>query len=88
MYDVAAPRKAITHIQKTAPGPPKVIAVATPAMLPMPTRPDRDIANAWNEETPASDFWPANISRIISPKPRTCMKRVRTEKYSPTPRHR
>ncbi len=29
---------AMTHIQKTAPGPPTAMAVATPAMLPVPTR--------------------------------------------------
>lgn len=34
------PRKVITHIQNTAPGPPMPMAVATPAILPVPTRPD------------------------------------------------
>ena len=29
---------AISHIQKTAPGPPAVMAIATPAILPVPTR--------------------------------------------------
>ena len=85
---MAAPSNATIHIQKTAPGPPNVIAVAMPAMLPMPMRPDRDIASAWNEDTPAEDFCPDNINRNISTKPRTCMKRVRIEKYRPTPRHR
>jgi hypothetical protein len=85
---VEAPRKATIHIQNTAPGPPKVIAVATPAMLPVPTRPDSDMASAWNGDTPASDFLPLNISRSMWPKPRTCMKRVRSEKYNPTPRQR
>jgi len=87
-YAVEAPRKATTHIQNTAPGPPKAIAVATPAMLPVPTRPDSDMASAWNEDTPEAEDWPLNINRIISAKPRTCMKRVRTEKYRPAPRHR
>jgi len=64
------------------------MAVATPAMLPMPTRPDNDMASAWNEDTPACDDCPLSISRIISRKPRTCMKRVRIEKYRPAPRHR
>ena len=41
-----APRKATTHIQNTAPGPPKPIAAATPAMLPMPTRPESDTDKA------------------------------------------
>ncbi|MNC92095.1 hypothetical protein D3C83_84620 [compost metagenome] len=57
-----------------------MIAVATPAMLPMPTRPDSDIARAWNDETPAADWRLWNISRTISPTPRTCMNRVRMEK--------
>ena len=33
----AEPIKAISHIQKTAPGPPRAMAVATPAKLPVPT---------------------------------------------------
>ncbi|MDY7023976.1 MAG: hypothetical protein SWJ54_21955 [Cyanobacteriota bacterium] len=36
---VAIPIKAVIHIQKMAPGPPKVIATATPPILPAPTRP-------------------------------------------------
>ena len=32
------PTAATTHIQKIAPGPPSVRAIATPAMLPVPTR--------------------------------------------------
>src|SRR5690606_34540345 len=84
--EVDAPRKAITHIQNTAPGPPKAIAVATPAMLPMPTRPDSDIASAWNEDTPASDDLPDSSRRTISGTLRNCMNRVRIEKYRPAPR--
>ena len=34
---VAIPRRALTHIQNTVPGPPTTMAMATPAMLPMPT---------------------------------------------------
>jgi hypothetical protein len=56
-------------------------------MLPIPTRPDSDMASAWNDDTPAVELRLRNIRRIISPTPRTCMKRVRTEKYRPTPRH-
>lgn len=32
------PTSATIHIQKIAPGPPSVIATATPAILPVPTR--------------------------------------------------
>ena len=31
------PTSAVIHIQNSAPGPPIAIAVATPAMLPVPT---------------------------------------------------
>ena len=31
------PTSAVIHIQKRRPGPPSAIAVATPAMLPVPT---------------------------------------------------
>src|SRR5690606_1445251 len=84
---VEAPRKATTHIQNTAPGPPKAIAVATPAILPTPTRPDSDIDSAWKGLTPAAELRLPVSRRSISTRPRTCMKRVRIEKYSPAPRH-
>ncbi|KAB7756904.1 hypothetical protein MPHL43072_20995 [Mycolicibacterium phlei DSM 43072] len=44
--EVDAPRKATVHIQNRAPGPPNAIAVATPAMLPVPTRPASDMVSA------------------------------------------
>jgi hypothetical protein len=34
---VDMPKKAETHIQTSAPGPPETIAVATPLILPVPT---------------------------------------------------
>ena len=34
---VAMPKKAESHIQKMAPGPPMTMAVAAPARLPVPT---------------------------------------------------
>jgi len=40
------PRKADTHIQKMAPGPPLKIAVATPATFPVPTCAAIAVANA------------------------------------------
>ena len=46
---VAAPKRAMTHIQKTAPGPPTKMADATPARLPVPTRLESDTAKAWKE---------------------------------------
>ena len=35
------------HIQKSAPGPPREIAMATPAMLPRPTVAESAVDNAW-----------------------------------------
>src|SRR3546814_1487135 len=87
MYDVEAPKKAIAHIQNTAPGPPNEIAVATPAMLPVPTRPASETASAWHEDTPELDDLLLTIRRSISGTPQTCMKRARIEKYRPRPRY-
>ncbi|CWO20117.1 Uncharacterised protein [Neisseria meningitidis] len=43
---VDIPKTAETHIQKIAPGPPAVMAVATPATLPVPICADMATANA------------------------------------------
>ena len=40
------PKKPATVIQKAAPGPPMRMAIATPAILPMPTVPERAAAKA------------------------------------------
>src|SRR3546814_3376920 len=55
-------------------------------MLPVPTRPASETVSAWNEDTPELDDLLLNISRSISGTPQTCMKRVRIEKYRPSPR--
>ena len=44
------PKKAATHIQNTAPGPPVTMAAATPAMLPVPTVAASAAHRAWNWE--------------------------------------
>jgi len=41
------PTKPTTHIQNTAPGPPKSTAMAMPAIAPRPTVPDIAAVNAW-----------------------------------------
>ena len=51
---VAIPRAAVTHIQKSAPGPPQWIASATPAMLPIPTVADSAVVSAWKWVTSPS----------------------------------
>ena len=83
---VDAPRKAITHIQNTAPGPPMAIAVATPTTLPVPTLPDRATQKAWNGEklSPSARRRPKS-SLAISPTLRNCTQRVRIVKYKPAP---
>jgi hypothetical protein len=40
------PTSAVIHIQNIAPGPPMAIAVATPAMLPVPTVAARAVIRA------------------------------------------
>ena len=49
---VISPRRAETHIQNTAPGPPKKMAVATPAMDPVPMVEARAVERAWNWVSP------------------------------------
>jgi hypothetical protein len=41
----------VTHIQKRAPGPPQWMAMATPAMFPIPTVAERAVERAWKWET-------------------------------------
>ncbi len=52
----AAPMMAMSPIQNTAPGPPVAMAVATPAMLPVPTREAVDTMSAWNDEMDRSPW--------------------------------
>ena len=47
---------AMTHIQNTLPKPPTQMAVATPMMLPVPTREAVDTIRAWKEDTPLPFF--------------------------------
>src|SRR5699024_11240237 len=70
------------HIQKTAPGPPKAIAVATPAMLPTPTRPANDIMRDSKDETPFSDLSPRTSCLSMSGIPRIWMNLVRSEEHT------
>ena len=46
---VDMPTRALTHIQKTVPGPPIDKAMATPAMLPIPTVAAMALSNACTE---------------------------------------
>ena len=58
---VAMPRKAMTHIQKMAPGPPVRIAPDAPTMLPVPTCAAMAVASAWKELMPLSCFPPRRL---------------------------
>ena len=55
---VAMPKNALTHIQKIAPGPPEAMAVAAPAILPVPTCAAMAVASAWKELRPFSVLFP------------------------------
>ncbi len=63
---VIMPKNASTHIQKMAPGPPIDRAVATPAMLPMPTVPASEVDVAWNGVMRSRSWSPPRL--IIRPK--------------------
>ena len=45
-YLVAMPTRPVIHIQNKAPGPPAAMAVATPAILPVPTVADKAVIKA------------------------------------------
>ncbi len=53
---VIIPSRAEIHIQNTAPGPPRVSAVATPAMDPVPMVEASAVAKAWSGESPPLVF--------------------------------
>ena len=50
------PTKAIIHIQNSAPGPPMAIAVATPAILPVPIVAESDVIKALKPVISPSPF--------------------------------
>ncbi|MNY76945.1 hypothetical protein D3C86_2166930 [compost metagenome] len=75
------PTSATAHIQKIAPGPPRVNATATPARLPVPTRDARLVHKAWNGVIPLLSAGAAlSTERKNSGKWRNCMKPSRIVK--------
>ncbi|MNN86480.1 hypothetical protein D3C81_2039050 [compost metagenome] len=64
---VAMPSRPIIHIQNTAPGPPRLMATATPAMLPAPTRPATLRVRAWKELICPLRCWKALPSTLNMP---------------------
>ena len=67
--------------QNSAPGPPRVMAVETPAMLPTPTVEASAVATAWNGVTvPAACVFVKTLpstSRSVFPSQRNWTPRVR-----------
>ena len=78
-YFVAMPKNAATHIQKIAPGPPTLTAVATPTMLPVPTVAASATQSALNDETsPSPLFFAEKMSRSAVGSLKTWMSPSRT----------
>ena len=87
-YLVAMPSAAVTHIQKSAPGPPQWMASATPAMLPIPTVADRAVVSAWKWVTSPSSSGSSYLPDATAAPWRrrvTWMKPRRRVRYAPIP---
>src|SRR5699024_7509650 len=78
---------AVSHIQNIAPGPPREMARATPAMFAVPTRDAAEMEKARNGEMfrlPSESRPPGSTSvRNISGSSRTCTTPVLMVKYRP-----
>ena len=73
------PKKAATHIQKMAPGPPTFTAVATPTMLPVPTVAASATQSALKLDTsPWPSFLALKIRRSAIGRRKTCSRCRRT----------
>ena len=83
MNAVAPPNSAVSHIQNIEPAPPSMIAVATPMMLPVPTRDAVETISAPNEEMPFSDLGFSETTLIDSLNMLSCMNLVCIVKYRP-----
>ena len=63
-YLVPIPKNAATIIQKSAPGPPTPMAVATPTMLPVPIVAESAVHKAPNAETSPVASTPFSVRTI------------------------
>ncbi len=82
------PSSAVTHIQKRAPGPPQWIAMATPAMFPMPTVADSAVVSAWKCETSPGSSGSSYLPEVTAkpwPRCRNWMKPSRMVRNIPVP---
>ena len=85
-YLVAIPKKAASHIQNKAPGPPALTAVATPTMLPVPTVAAKAVHKAWKLLiSPLPVFLAAKISFKAIGSFTTWSKPKRTVSNTPVP---
>ncbi len=88
LYLVAVPSTPVSHIQKTAPGPPRLTAVATPTMLPVPMVAANAVVSAAKGLTsPSAPF--SFVTDSLSAVHRCrCMKPVRTVRKMWVPNRR
>lgn len=83
------PKKAASHIQKRAPGPPSLMAVATPTMLPVPTVAARAVQRALKESmSPSPLFRAKKMSVSARGSFMTCRKPSRQDRNTPVPTRR
>ena len=79
--------KPYAQIQNSAPGPPETMAVATPAILPVPMVPESAVMNAWNGDK--APVVPLSALESIAPNAsrnrRTCTTRYRIVRNNPVP---
>ncbi|AZQ13262.1 hypothetical protein STH12_04236 [Shewanella khirikhana] len=91
-YLVAIPTSAVHHIQNSAPGPPTKIAVATPAMLPVPMVAESEVIRALKGLTspltslPLPGVLPDHSKRKPLPNLRIGRSLRPKDRYKPTPR--
>ena len=88
------PKKAATHIQKMAPGPPVTRAVMAPTRFPVPTCAAMAVVRAWNElipdlpaASPKSEKLPKSLRQAI-PNFETWTNPSRRVKNIPVPQRR
>ena len=72
MKAFAPPKIAVIHIQKIAPGPPRMMAVHTPMMFPVPTLEAVETIRAPNDEIDLSSEGFSVTTLHISPNMRIC----------------
>ena len=82
------PNTPVSHIHRTAPGPPDMIAVATPTMLPVPIVADSAVHKAPNWEMSPSASGSRVTESLIARGSFLWMKPVRTVRKTCDPKSR